>query len=129
MIDVSCAIILNQNKVLVAQRNRNGKLALKWEFPGGKVEKYETIRESLIREIKEELNIEIEIIEKLSPVEHYYSNFSIRLHPFLCNFKSGNLIVKEHEEIQWAEKSDLLNFDWAEADIPIVNEFLKFFIK
>lgn len=129
MIDVSCAIILNQNKVLVAQRNRNGKLPLKWEFPGGKVEKYETIRESLIREIKEELNIEIEIIEKLSPVEHYYSNFSIRLHPFLCNFKSGNLIVKEHEEIQWAEKSDLLNFDWAEADIPIVNEFLKFFIK
>lgn len=129
MIDVSCAIILNQNKVLVAQRNRNGKLPFKWEFPGGKVEKYETIKESLIREIKEELNIEIEIIEKLSPVEHHYPDFSIRLHPFLCNFKSGNLIVKEHEEIQWAEKSDLLNFDWAEADIPIVNEFLKFFIK
>jgi len=126
MIDVSCAIILNQNKVLVAQRNRNGKLPLKWEFPGGKVEKYETIKESLIREIKEELNIEIEIIESLSPVEHHYPDFSIRLHPFLCNFKSGNLIVKEHEEIQWVEKSDLLNFDWAEADLPIVNEFLKF---
>ncbi|MFA7615117.1 MAG: (deoxy)nucleoside triphosphate pyrophosphohydrolase [Weeksellaceae bacterium] len=126
MIDVSCAIILNQNKVLIAQRNKNGKLPLKWEFPGGKVEKFETIKKSLIREIKEELNIEIEIIERLSPVEHHYSDFSIRLHPFLCNFKSGNLMVKEHEEIQWAEKSDLLNFDWAEADLPIVNEFLNF---
>ncbi|MGB6094259.1 MAG: (deoxy)nucleoside triphosphate pyrophosphohydrolase [Moheibacter sp.] len=126
MINVSCAIILNQNKVLIAQRNKNGKLPLKWEFPGGKVEKFETIKKSLIREIKEELNIEIEIIERLSPVEHHYSDFSIRLHPFLCNFKSGNLMVKEHEEIQWAEKSDLLNFDWAEADLPIVNEFLNF---
>lgn len=124
MIEVSCGIILKEGKILVAQRNSKGKLPLKWEFPGGKLEKGETAEQSLIREIKEELNIDIEIKSALTPVEHHYKEFSIRLIPFICNYLGGSLINKEHEDVQWVSNRELPEFDWAAADIPIVRELL-----
>ncbi|WP_171032439.1 (deoxy)nucleoside triphosphate pyrophosphohydrolase [Winogradskyella algicola] len=121
---VTCAIILRDDKVYAFQRSKNMKLPLKWEFAGGKLESNETEIDCIKREIKEELNIEIQILKRLNPVIHEYSDFKIKLIPFIANYLTGDLILKEHSNFLLARKKELLNLDWAEADIPILNEFL-----
>ena len=125
MIQVSCAIIVNSiGKVLVTQRSALMPLPLKWEFPGGKIEDNETAEECLIREIKEELNIEIEITGSLSPNDHQYPDKLIRLIPFICRHKDVEIVLKEHADYKWLDVKDLLDLDWAEADVPIVKRYL-----
>lgn len=125
MINVLCAIIDIDNKILVAQRSEKMKLPLKWEFPGGKLEENESEIECIKREIKEEINIEIEIVKKLSSSEYDYGSFKIKLIPYFANYVSGTIKLSEHKDYKLLDKSELLNLDWAEADIPIVEEFLK----
>jgi 8-oxo-dGTP diphosphatase len=126
MIRVSCAIIINPfDQVLVTQRSPLMPLPLKWEFPGGKIEENETAEESLIREIKEELNIEIEITGSLSPNDHQYPDKLIRLIPFICRQIGGEIVLKEHADYKWLDVKDLLDLDWAEADVGVVVEYLR----
>ncbi len=125
MINVTCAIILIEDKILVTQRSEKMKLPLKWEFPGGKLEEDENEIDCIQREIKEEINIEIEILEKLSNSIYDYGTFKINLIPFISNYVSGEIILSEHKDYKLLDKSELLNLDWAEADLPIVEEFLK----
>ena len=123
-IDVTCAIILFKDETLVVQRNEGMDLPLKWEFPGGKIEQGESEEECIKREIKEELNIEIELILRLSPSQFDYPNFSIQLIPFLAHYKKGDLKLSEHKQYLLLTKDKLKNLDWAEADIPILNEYI-----
>ncbi|SDZ61977.1 8-oxo-dGTP diphosphatase [Flavobacterium aquidurense] len=125
IINVTCAIILKDEKVLVAQRNEKMKLPLKWEFPGGKLEINEDEIDCIKREIKEEININIEVLKRLSNNIHDYGAFKINLIPFLAHYLSGEIKLAEHKNYRLLEKSELLNLDWAEADLPIVEEFLK----
>ena len=125
MINVTCAIILFDNKILVTQRSEKMKLPFKWEFPGGKLEENETEIDCIKREIKEEINIDIEIIKKLSDNIFDYGTFKINLTPFIANYISGEILLSEHKDYKLLDKSELLNLDWAEADLPIVAEFLK----
>lgn len=122
---VLCAIIYIDTKILVAQRSKTMKLPLKWEFPGGKLEENESEINCIKREIKEELNIEIEILRRLSSSDYDYGTFKIKLIPYLANYISGDIQLSEHNDYRLLDKSELLNLDWAEADIPIVEEFLK----
>mgnify|MGYP000156122761 CR=1 FL=1 len=125
MIRVSCAIIVNaKKKVLVTQRSALMPLPLKWEFPGGKIEVGETAEACLIREIKEELNIEILITGSLPPNDHQYPYKLIRLIPFICQQKDGEIILKEHADYKWLDAKDLLDLDWADADVGVVGEYL-----
>lgn len=121
---VVCAIIENNGKTLVVQRSETMKLALKWEFPGGKIEDNETETESLKREIKEELHIEINPTTRLTPSIYHYPNLSIKLIPFVSQLISGELKLIEHKQALWLPKSELSTLDWAEADILIVNEYI-----
>jgi len=98
------------------------KLPLKWEFPGGKIEEGESKKECLTREVKEELGLNIEVLDPLEMVEYHYPEFSISLYPFLCKIKSGELSVSEHAQVKWVALDNLENYDWAEADIPILTE-------
>ena len=125
MINVTCAIILFDNKILVTQRSEKMKLPFKWEFPGGKLEENETEIDCIKREIKEEINIDIEIIKKLSDNIFDYGTFKINLIPFIANYTSGEILLSEHKDYKLLDKSALLYLDWAEADLPIVAEFLK----
>jgi 8-oxo-dGTP diphosphatase len=125
IINVTCAIIVIENKILVTQRSEKMRLPLKWEFPGGKLEEDESEIDCIKREIKEEINIEIEVIRKLSSSIHDYGSFKINLIPFLAKYLSGEIRLAEHKEYRLLEKSELLSLDWAEADLPIVEEFLK----
>jgi 8-oxo-dGTP diphosphatase len=125
MIHVTCAIILNERKqVFVAQRNSIMHLPLKWEFPGGKVEEGESLQDCLIREMKEQFDMTIEIISQLPPNEHEYTDKTIKLIPFLCLWIAGVISLKEHAAYRWLEPRNLLDLDWAEADIPIVKNYL-----
>jgi 8-oxo-dGTP diphosphatase len=127
MTNVTCAIILIDSKILVTQRSERMKLPLKWEFPGGKLEINESEIDCVKREIKEELNIEIEVFKKLSNSIFNYGTTKINLIPFIANYVSGEILLLEHKDYKLLDKKDLLslNLDWAEADLPIIEEFLK----
>ncbi|MBZ9729502.1 (deoxy)nucleoside triphosphate pyrophosphohydrolase [Salegentibacter sp. JZCK2] len=125
MIKVSCAIIEHNGKVLCAQRSSKMDLPNKWEFPGGKV-KEETFEECLIREIREELGVEIKILEQLPSNQHNYSMSNvIELIPFRCSLQTFKIVLFEHTKVEWLPIEKLKSLDWAEADIPIVNYYIK----
>ncbi|MBZ5858375.1 (deoxy)nucleoside triphosphate pyrophosphohydrolase [Flavihumibacter profundi] len=124
MIDVACAIIIKDNKILVVQRSEQMKLPLKWEFPGGKIEENETAENCIKREIKEELNIEIEVELKIDNGEFDYGMFSIKLYPFIAKYLKGELILAEHKAFKWLRKDELKGLDWAAADMPVLENFL-----
>ena len=116
MINVTCAIILFEDKILVTQRSENMILPLKWEFPGGKLEINESEINCIKREIREELNLEIEVLKKLSKSIFNYETFKINLIPFIANYVSGNIILTEHKDYKLLDKSELLKFKMACAD-------------
>jgi len=121
---VTCAIIKWKEKILVVQRSPKMTLPLKWEFPGGKIEIGEREEECIIREIKEELNLDIEVSLRLRHSIFHYPDYSIELIPFLAKQIGGQIVLNEHANYKYLDKNDLLNLDWAEADIPIVKEYL-----
>ncbi|SKA88824.1 8-oxo-dGTP diphosphatase [Caloramator quimbayensis] len=124
IIKVACAIIENEGKILAAQRSERMILPLKWEFPGGKVNEGEEAEECIVREIKEELDINIGIKKKLNSYIHDYDNISIELIPFVCYIISGQIKLKEHKDIIWDYAKNLLNIDWAAADVNALNEYI-----
>jgi len=124
MLQVTCTIIEHNNKVLICQRSATMKLPMKWEFPRGKIEQDESKEDCLQREIKEELGMIITIDLALKAVEHNYPDFSICLNPFIRKWESGQVLPTEHKQAKWLDASELLNYDWAEADLPIVREYL-----
>ena len=114
-----------EDKILVTQRSEAMKLPLKWEFPGGKIEPSESEIDCVKREILEEINIKIEVLQRLSKSTFDYGAFQINLIPFIANYLSGDIKLAEHKEYRLLDISELNNLDWAEADKPIVKEFLK----
>lgn len=126
MLDVACAIILRADgTVLAARRGPSMRLPGLWEFPGGKIEPGETSDLALIREIEEELGVTIRPLRPLAPVEYQYSDFSIRLHPWICEIANGEIRPVEHEEIRWLDASSLPALVWAEADVPVLDALLE----
>ncbi len=122
-IPVTCAIIIHQNKILVAKRSITMSQSGYWEFPGGKVENHESKEDCLRREIKEELGLEILIKSKLTPSTFEYSSEKIvELFPFICDWLSGDIQVLEHEKVMWIGIEEVDNLHWAPADLPICRE-------
>ena len=122
---VTAAIIKQDDKYLLTQRANHDKLALKWEFPGGKVEKDETPQESLVREIKEELNLDIEVKEKFATSVYNYGAGSIELQAYLAAIVGGEIKLTIHNDAKWVNPKELLNFDFCPADIAIVEKIVE----
>lgn len=123
-IQVSAAIIKKNDKILATQRGY-GELKGGWEFPGGKIEKGETEEQALIREIKEELDVNINIHSKLTIVEYDYSEFHLTMHCYFCEIESGELTLKEHSSAKWLAKSELNKIQWLPADKEVIDTLLK----
>lgn len=119
---VCCGIIEEAGKFYAFRRGSGMKMPGKWEFPGGKVEAGESAESALHRELLEELNIEIEIIRPLNAVSHNYPDFSIELIPFIVKISAGELALNEHDAVKLESFEQLINLDWAEADIPVLNQ-------
>lgn len=126
VVEVTCAIIENEGKVLAVQRGEHMSLAYKWEFPGGKVEEGETHWQCLLREIKEELNVEIDIWEKLPNSDHEHEERTIRLIPFICSLLRGEQVaLTEHNALKWLTPAELNSLDWATADLKVIKNYIK----
>lgn len=128
-IDVVAAIFIDEQKrIFCAQRKNKGELALKWEFPGGKIEEGELPEEALKREILEELNILSSNIKPFMTVFHSYQTFDITLQSFICEGSFNELILNDHENVQWVKINELLKYDWADADLPIVRKIIEVYL-
>jgi 8-oxo-dGTP diphosphatase len=119
-VSVTCAIIYHKDKILAVKRPKHKHQGGKWEFPGGKIEPDETPADCIVREIMEELSVEIEITRQLTEIRHCYPDKEIVLIPFLCEIKSGEIILKEHEDAVWIKKDEITNLDWAAADLKVI---------
>ena len=120
-IRVVAAIIIEKKKVFATQRGY-GEFKDGWEFPGGKIELGETPETAIVREIKEELDTEIEVVKLLDTVEYDYPQFHLSMDCFICKIKSGDLILKEHEAAKWLTKENLDSIDWLPADLSLIEK-------
>lgn len=119
-IKVVAAIIQKENKILATKRGY-GEFINMWEFPGGKIESGETKEQALVREIKEELNIEISVDKFAIDIEYQYPNFYLFMSCFMCSIKEGLIELLEHNDGKWITKEELNTLNWLPADIDAVN--------
>lgn len=120
-IRVSAAIICQDGRIFATQRGY-GEFKDGWEFPGGKVEPGETPPQALVREIREELDTEIEVGELFETVEYDYPNFHLTMDCFLCTVKSGGLVLKEHEAACWLTREEIGSVEWLPADLGLIKK-------
>lgn len=118
-IQVVAAIIREDGRIFAAQRGY-GSAKDGWEFPGGKIEPGETPEQALVREIREELNAEIAVGEKLTQVEWDYPDFHLSMGCYWCAVASGALTLREHESARWLGLDELDAVDWLPADRVVV---------
>lgn len=119
-IKVVAAIIQKENKILATKRGYCEFINM-WEFPGGKIESGETKEQALVREIKEELNIEISVDKFAIDIEYQYPNFYLFMSCFMCSIKEGSIELLEHNDGKWITKEELNTLNWLPADIDAVN--------
>ena len=122
MLKVSCAIIIQNKKILIVQNCSHSDHPFQWEFPGGKIKNRETAEVGIKREIIEELEIEIEIIFKMNSVEFDYGFKQIVLIPFLCSIKNGEIKLNEHNELKWINIDELGEIDFSGADRKLIQQ-------
>jgi len=126
MINVTCAVIRNEeDEILIVQRGEATDHPFKWEFPGGKLAPEETEEDCIIREIDEELSIEVVICGQLPEVEYDYGHKQIKLIPFICDTLDELPFLSEHLAFRWVTANDLLSVDFSEADVFVVNSYLE----
>ncbi len=120
-IKVVAAIIVDGDKIFATQRGY-GDFKGGWEFPGGKIEDGETPQQALVREIKEELDTEIEVGKLLDIVEYDYPTFHLTMHCFFAKIVSGDLVLREHEAAKWLTKETLDSVVWLPADEGLIEK-------
>ena len=120
-INVAAAISVKNNKYFIAKRNKDKHLGGYFEFPGGKQNKNETLEEAVIREIKEELNVDIIVNSKLGEEHYNDEKINVQLHYFFCSIVKGNIILNEHEDSAWVSKEEFKNYEFAEGDKDIIS--------
>ena len=126
-IEVVAAILKHEGRILCTQRaiSKLKYISEKFEFPGGKIEKGETKKEALQRELIEELNIQPKINDLFLTVVHQYPDFELTMHSFLCDLNSTEITLNEHISSKWLNNNELLDLDWAAADLPIVYKLIE----
>ena len=118
-IEVVAAIIHQEGRILATQRGY-GEWKGMWEFPGGKMEAGETEEQAIVREIREELCVDIRVERKVCTVEYDYPQFHLRMHCFWCSIAEGVLELKEHQSARWLEPTEWESVDWLPADVEVV---------
>lgn len=126
-VEVVAAIIKHDGKILCVQRGENkfDYISKKYEFPGGKIELGETKQQTIIREIKEELLMDISTETEFLTVEHEYPDFHLTMHSFICSCEDSEVHLTEHIDYKWLTISELEGLDWAGADVPIVEKLIQ----
>ena len=123
VIEVVAAIIKKEDKIFITRRSY-GEFQDMWEFPGGKIEAGESKEDALIREIKEELELDINNLEYLTTVEYDYPKFHLTMHCFICEICGGSLNLNAHNDAKWALLEELSLQAWVPADVKVVEKLL-----
>lgn len=119
-IEVVAAIIKDDDRIFITRRGY-GNFVDMWEFPGGKIESGESQEEALIREIKEELELDINISDFLTTIDYDYPNFHLTMHCFICQISGGELNLNVHNDAKWITFDELDNQKWVPADILVID--------
>jgi len=125
-IEVVAAVIIKDNKIYASQRGY-GDFKDGWEFPGGKIEQGELPIDAIKREIKEELDADIDVEDYLGVIEYQYPKFTLHLHLYICSIISGNLTMLEAEGEKWLELNELDSLNWLPADVGALKLIRKHF--
>ena len=121
IVRVVAAVIRKDDKIFATQRGY-GEFKDGWEFPGGKIEDGESPEQALAREIKEELDTDINVGDLIDTIEYDYPNFHLSMDCFWCEILQGELELKEHESARWLSKEKLYSVDWLPADIGLIEK-------
>ena len=124
-IKVSCALIIRGGCVFSAQRAPHKSMPLLWEFPGGKVEDKETIEQSIVRELREELSLDVVASEVCPSFIYDYGDFEIELIPVICKPTEFVYELRDHVQVGWFDRESALSLDWCPADEPIIEYVFK----
>ena len=122
-IEVVAGVIKDGDRIFATQRGYGDQKG-GWEFPGGKMEPGETPKQALVRELKEELDIEVNVGEKICTVEYDYPKFHLTMHCFWATIVSGAIKLLEHEDAKWLDRESIRSVDWLPADIEVVNHLV-----
>ena len=120
VVEVVAAVIKKDDKIFITRRGY-GEFIDMWEFPGGKIEQGETREQALHREIREDLELEINELEFLTTVDYDYSNFHLTMHCFMCTISGGSLHLNAHNDAKWVTYDELNDQKWVPADILVVD--------
>ena len=125
-LEVVAAIVWKDSKILSTQRGDSKYEYIKYrhEFPGGKLEQGETHEETLLRELKEELNIKVKIQEFLITANYTYPDFKVKMHVYECKLISEKITLNEHIGYEWSKIDELKDFKWLDADIQVIDLLL-----
>ena len=123
VIEVVAAVIKKEDKIFITRRSY-GEFADMWEFPGGKIELGETREDALKREIKEELELDINNLDYLTTVEYDYPNFHLTMHCFTCEICGGKLNLNAHNDTKWVSLEELSKQTWVPADVKVVEKLV-----
>ncbi|MDY5969704.1 MAG: (deoxy)nucleoside triphosphate pyrophosphohydrolase [Bacteroidales bacterium] len=123
-VDVAAAIVAVNGEVLCMQRGigKSPSTSMKWEFPGGKVEKGETPQQTIVRELMEEMDYEVVPLHRLAKVYYEYPDFTITLDAWLCKASTQHFNMKEHIAYRWLKPQDVASLDFAAADSNIIEK-------
>jgi 8-oxo-dGTP diphosphatase len=120
---VVAALIVREDKILICQRTEDQPMPLKWEFPGGKVEPREELKDALRRELEEELGITARIGTRVAVIQHTYGNGNaVELHFYRVHHFEGELRNLIFHDIRWVERTELPSYDFLEADVAFIKE-------
>ena len=123
-VEIVAGVIKHASRILCVRRGYSdlSYISFKWEFPGGKIEPKESPSDALMREIREELCMEVVVGEKITTIHHKYPDYSLTMHAYFCFSETNAVTMTEHTDYEWCIPAMLDKFDWLEADIPLVEE-------
>lgn len=116
---IICDDMKNPSRIFATARGY-GEFKGQWEFPGGKIEEGETPEKALIREIREELDTDIEVGDLIHTIEYDYPTFHLSMDCFLAKVISGELVLREAEAARWLTESELYDVQWLPADLSLI---------
>lgn len=124
IIEVVCGIIYNDEKIFLCRRHPKKTLGGYWEFPGGKIEPGESHEKALKRELREEMNMKVDIINYFETHIHDYKKFTVKLIAYKCHLIDWDYSLLDHDAFEWVHRKDLKRWNLAPADIPIANKLI-----
>jgi len=120
VIQVAAGLVFKQGRLLITQRNESDHLGGMWEFPGGKIEPGETFEQCLCRELREELEIDVEVSELVETISHQYPERKVLIKFFRCNIILGEPKLLDCQNLEWVEVDELDNYEFPPADAQLI---------